>query len=76
MKNKPKWCPHSDCIFKRTYQNCLCIGKLPKKVLHGTDYNTHRWCIKNALPNDEIFDLQINRSDVYWFELLFKFVKE
>ena len=76
MQDKPKWCPHSRCILKRTFQDCMCIGRLPKKVKHKGDYNTHRWCLKNVLPKNEIFDLQINKTDIYWFGLLFEFIEE
>ena len=76
MKERPKWCSHNNCIFKRAYQDCMCIGGLPKKVKHNKDYNTHRWCLKNVLPNREIFDLQINKTDIYWFTLLFKAIRE
>jgi hypothetical protein len=48
----------------------MCIGKLSKPAKHNKDYNTHRLCLKGVLPNKEIFDLQINKSDAYWIRML------
>ena len=75
MKDRPKWCPHAECLFIETFQGSICIGKLPEKVEHDGDYNTHRWCLANALPDNEVFDLQINKTDIFWFRLLFDAIK-
>lgn len=67
-QEKPAWCPHSHhCIFLMRVQDSLCAGKLPKPLPHDGDFNTHRICLTGALPNDEVFDLQVNKSDVYHF---------
>jgi len=62
-QERPLWCPHSDCLFKRRAVDHLCVGKLPHPEPHDGDFNTHRLCI-NAEP---IFDLQINNADAGWF---------
>ena len=76
MQLRTKWCPHVECIFIETFQDSMCIGRLPKKVEHDKDFNTHRWCLKGVLPMHEIFDLQINKTDAFWFNLLFKIVRD
>jgi hypothetical protein len=50
----------------------MCSGKLPEPVQHEKDFNDCRICLRHALPNGKIFDLQINKSDTYWFKLLFE----
>ncbi len=62
-QERPSWCPHTDCLFRLRVQDSLCGGELPKPESHDSDENTHRLCI-NA---DEVFDLQVNRSDLYHF---------
>jgi len=54
----------------------MCVGKLPKEIPHGLDKNTHRLCFKDLLPNDEIFDVQVNKGDIYWLELLIDPIKK
>lgn len=54
----------------------ICGGKLPVKEEHDGDYNTHRFCINRALPKDEVFDLQVNKSDIWWFSFIFEGLKE
>jgi len=76
INERPKWCSHKDCIVFRCFQDVMCSGKLPEPKEHDKDFNTHRFCLKNALPNNEIFDLQINKSDAYFFKLLFEVVNE
>ncbi len=73
---RPKWCPHLDCIHKILSQNKLCGGKLSKPVPHDNDFNDLRICLKGVLPNNEIFDLQVNKSDLYHFGRIFKVLKE
>lgn len=71
MNRRPEWCTHKDCIWVTCWQNCMCGGRLQKPESHEDDFNTHRFCLKNVLPNNEIFDLQVNKSDLCWFSLLF-----
>ncbi len=72
INERPSWCPHENCLIFRCFQDTMCSGRLPEPVPHGTDFNDSRICLRHALPNDEIFDLQINKSDTYWFKLLFE----
>ncbi len=68
---KPNWCPHANCIVLTCFQDKMCSGKMPKPEPHDNDFNTHRLCLKDSLPNNEIFDLQVNRTDMYHFGLIF-----
>jgi hypothetical protein len=54
----------------------MCIGKLPQPELHIDDHNTHRLCLDTTETGHGIFDLQINKTDMYHFERLFKAAKE
>ena len=76
MLNKPSWCPHKDCICKSLRENKICGGHLPKPEPHGNDENIYRWCLKDALPNNEIFDLQINDTDIYAFKIMFDILQD
>ena len=70
-QRRPAWCPHPDCEF--VVVKCLhgmCGGKLPEPVPHDDDFNTHRICLRGAGENDQPFDLQINRTDAWWFREL------
>jgi len=67
-QERPSWCPHKDCLFKRRAVDSLCGGGLPEPAPHDGDENTHRLCI-NA---DPIFDLQVNRADIGWFKWIFE----
>ena len=73
---RPKWCLHKDCIYVRCFQKKMCSGILPNPEKHDDDYNTHRICLMGALSNNEAFDLQINKTDVYYFRLLFEVINE
>ncbi|MBW8034869.1 MAG: hypothetical protein FVQ79_04285 [Planctomycetes bacterium] len=65
---RPKWCPHAEaCNFQKQAVSLLCCGELPEPIEHDGDFNTHRFCINNTEDNFGVFDLQINKSDVWWF---------
>jgi len=66
-QERPKWCPHQDCIHQRRVMDELCGGKLPKPEPHDADFNTYRICIKT----DTVFDLQVNKTDLDWFRWVF-----
>ena len=76
MKKRPNWCPYKDCKNIICYQDLMCCGVLPKPESHDNDFNDKRFCLKDVLPNNEIFDLQINNTDAYWFIKLFEKAKE
>lgn len=75
-QEKPSWCPYSLCIFLRRAMDSICIGKLLCPVPHGKDLNTHRICLMNVLPDNEIFDLQINKGDIYHFRRILNAIDE
>ena len=68
---RPDWCPYRNCKILRTLQDKMCAGELPKSIKHDDDFNTHRFCLFGVLKENEIFDLQVNKSDLYIFRLLF-----
>lgn len=73
----PDWCPHRDCLFLRRAMDNICCGRLPKPEPHDAGFNTHRFCLVGVLPpTDEIFDLQVNRADIGWFEFIFQAIKK
>ena len=79
ITDRPIWCPHVECKTLRCLQQMMCVGLMPEPVAHGADYNTHRLCLveeeATSVLDERIFnqilDLQINKSDVFWFRTLF-----
>jgi len=67
-QEKPTWCKHLDCIFQRRVLDVLCGGELPKPEPHNGDFNLYRVCIRT---NGEVFDLQVNNTDLDWFRWIF-----
>lgn len=67
-QEKPTWCTHQDCVFQRRALDDLCGGKLTKPESHNGDFNLYRLCIRT---NGEVFDLQVNNSDLDWFRWIF-----
>jgi hypothetical protein len=47
----------------------ICCGRLPKPEPHDDDFNTHRLCLNRAGENDGVFDLQVNKSDLFWIAI-------
>jgi len=76
LKDKPSWCPHSNCLYELQSQDKMCIGKLSELKQHGNDFNTHRLCIDTRETGHGIFDLQINWSDAYNLMRLLKTIKD
>lgn len=72
-QERPKWCPHKDCLHKRRVQDALCGGHLPKPEPHDGDFNHYRFCINETCDPDssKVFDLQVNNTDLYWFRSVF-----
>lgn len=66
-QERPSWCQHESCLFLRRAVDHLCGGELPALEPHDGDFNTHRICIKT----EEVFDLQVNVSDLDWFRWIF-----
>jgi hypothetical protein len=71
FQERPKWCPNPDCEFKRIAVDHICVGKLPEPIPHNNDENTHRMCLHQPVDNTDVFEWQINSSDVSWFRWLF-----
>jgi len=70
-QERPAWCPHQDCVFRRRVGDAMCGGQLPKPEPHDGDENTHRLCINEKQDPlaavTGVFDLQVNKSDLGWF---------
>lgn len=66
-QERPTWCPIPACLFKRRVEDAICGGELPNPLPHDSDMNTHRLC----LPQADIMDLQVNRSDLNWFRWVY-----
>lgn len=62
---RPDWCPHDSCIFQVQSQGKMCRGKLPSPEPHDNDFNTHRLCIDTRETGHGIFDLQVNKTDLW-----------
>lgn len=72
-QEKPEWCPHGDCIFKRRVQDGFCGGYLPVPQEHDSDYNTYRICLRS---DDALADYQVNKTDLDWLRWLFDVLDE
>lgn len=71
-QERPSWCPHQDCNFAYRVQDAACGGVLPKPTPHDGDSNTMRFCLNGAADNGGVFDLQVNKTDLWWFSRTFK----
>ena len=67
-QERPDFCPHNDCLFKRRAMDDMCVGYLPKPEKHNGDINKYRWCLNGASDSEGVFDLQINDTDIWWFK--------
>ena len=72
-QERPAWCPHQDCLFRRRVTDAACGGELPRPEAHDGDMNTHRLCIRpgHAEGSPEVVDLQVNKPDLEWLRWLF-----
>lgn len=71
LQERPAWCPHTDCIFRRRAQDAICGGELPVPADHDGTPNTHRVCLNGAAENGGVMDLQVNATDLDWFRWIF-----
>ena len=71
-QERPAWCPHVDCLFRRRVMDECCGGQLPVPIEHDGTPNTYRFCL-NFLepPIPSVFDLQVNGNDLDWFRWVF-----
>jgi hypothetical protein len=70
-QERPSWCPHTDCAFRRRAMDAICGGELPKPEDHDGTPNTHRVCWNGAGRAGEVLDLQVNGTDLGWFRWIF-----
>lgn len=71
-QERPSWCPHPDCLFRRRAMDDICGGKLPAPEPHDGDHNTMRLCLNGADSTGAVFDLQVNDSDLHWLRWIFE----
>lgn len=76
VQERPPWCPHPDCQFLRIGCGLMCCGKLPRPVEHDRDFNTHRFCLYGAGDGGGVFDLQVNKTDLFWFDMMFDHLRK
>lgn len=70
-QERPAWCTHKDCRFKRRAQDALCCGHLPEPEPHDGGFNIYRICLNGADKDGGVFDLQINKTDIYYLRKMF-----
>ena len=70
----PLTCDEAKCDHIKD-QDEMCIGKLPERIKHDEDWNTHRLCINTTETGHGIFDLQINWTDCWTLIRLLNRVK-
>ena len=70
-QERPAWCPHADCRFRRQTQGLVCGGELPEPVPHDGVDNTHRLCLDGAADDGGVLDLQVNANDLAHFRFVF-----
>lgn len=77
-QERPSWCPHKDCLFRRRAMDAICGGELAVAQPHApgeTPVNTHRFCMNldqsPAVKRADIIDLQVNAADLDWFRWIF-----
>lgn len=71
LQERPKWCPHKDCRFRRRGQDSMCCGALPKPEPHDGGTNLYRLCLNGADKDGGVFDLQVNDTDIWYFRKMF-----
>jgi hypothetical protein len=64
-QERPEWCGHADCIFRRRAMDSFCGGELPAPEPHNGDMNTHRLCIRFEDDGSTV-DMQVNATDLGW----------
>ncbi len=69
-QERPDFCPHNDCLFKRRAMDNMCVGNLPEPIEHDGDFNIYRCCLNGTSDTGTVFDLQINDTDIFWFKWL------
>lgn len=67
-QERPSWCPHETCVFRRRVMDDACGGELPQPEPHDGAMNTHRFCMNGVLHDGEVFDLQVNANDLDWLD--------
>lgn len=77
-QERPLWCPHQSCIFKRRAMDSMCGGVLPEPQPHAGDENTYRLCLRQdstGSDHGQIDDYQMNKSDFWWLRLVMEGVE-
>ena len=70
-QERPAWCPHNECQFKRRAMDNACVGHLQTPTEHDGGFNHYRLCLNGVADNGGVFDLQVNNTDLWWLRWLF-----
>ena len=57
---RPSWCQEPACACLTSYDERICVGRLPEPVAHDDMFNTHNLC----LDADTL--MAINDADAYY----------
>ncbi len=83
-QERPSWCPHPTCIFKRRAMDSMCGGALPKEVKETDEFkqlhiNDLRVCLNETHqppPHAKVIDFKVNDSDLDWFRFVYDALDE
>jgi len=66
-QERPDWCHHGECIFKRSSEGLMCGGQLPKPTEHNGGINTYHFCLNSEY--DSCYE--VNDTDLERFRWIF-----
>jgi hypothetical protein len=77
-QERPSWCPHPTCIFKRRAMDSMCGGEIGGEVRETDEFdqlhiNDLRLCLNETHqppPTAKIVDFKVNASDLDWFRFV------
>ncbi len=58
--DRPEWCQDESCACLTSYDQRICVGRLPEKTPHDDLFNTHNFCLGQDIM------LSINDADAYY----------
>lgn len=63
-QERPAWCPHADCQFRRQFVDAFCGGQLLKPDEHCGGFNTHRFCMGPGEDDSRVESYMVNGTDL------------
>ena len=70
-QERPAWCPHTDCQFKRRHVDAFCGGALSEPAEHAGDFNTHRFCMGPGEDDSRVESYMVNDTDLEGLRWIF-----